>query len=158
MNHDPAVVLEHGLAVLIGANRLDPHDTGLAIAVFLLADDFGDRTHGVSWVDWRKKPHPCVAEVRDRIERDIVDRLSEHDVEGEQVVDRLAWVAQRSSELRRTVEWIARTRQPDVDRRFAFRDGPGHRVHELCADFEILEKIAWIGLGHVISSVAKDRL
>jgi hypothetical protein len=67
-------------------------------------------------------------------------------------------MTQRTRELGGTVERVAGASQPDVSRGLALRDRPRHSVHELRADFEILEKIAWVGLRHVIASVARDRL
>ena len=56
------------------------------------------------------------------------------------------------------MERVAGPREPDIQGRLALCDGAGHRVHELRADFEILEKIAWVGLHHVFSSVTNDGL
>jgi hypothetical protein len=124
----------------------------------VLTHDLRDGSQGVACIDRSKKPHAGVAKVRDRIERDVVDGFSEHDVKHQEVVDGLPRMTQRTGELCGTVEWVAGPGEPNVRRRLALGDRSGHRMHELRTDLEILEKIAWVGLRHVVSSVAKNRL
>ena len=94
VHHQPAIILEDGFISLIGTDRLDPHDAGLAIAVFLFANHLRDGPKRVAWINGTEETHACISEIRHRVERDIVHRFAEHDVKDEQIVDGLSLVTE----------------------------------------------------------------
>ena len=102
----------------------------------------------VAGIDRREELHAGVAEIGDRIERDVRHGLAEHDVEHQQIVDRRARIADRLGEGVGRLHREARAEQPVVERDVARRDGARRRVADGLAEAEILEEIAGAGLGH----------
>jgi hypothetical protein len=95
VHHHPAHIFEHLAAVGLAAGRAHEHDAGLAIGILLEPDHLGDRADGVARIDRRQEPAARIAEIGDRVERDVRNALAEHDVKGEQIVDRCARIADR---------------------------------------------------------------
>ena len=87
-----------------------------------------------------------VAEIGDRIERDVRHGLAEHDVEDQQVVDRRARIADRIGERVGGLQREARAVERVVERDVAGRDGARGRVADGLAEAEILEEIAGLVL------------
>src|SRR5690606_3476559 len=140
--------LKHTLPTLVGACGLDPHDPVSAAGVLLLTHDLRYRAQRVARVHRPQEAHASVAQVRHGVERDIVDRLPKYRMESEQVIDRLPLVAQAPSELRRTMQRIAISSEPDVERLVALSHGAGHSVHQRRARLKVLKEIAGVSLRH----------
>ncbi len=139
-HHHPAHIVEHLGAVLLEAGRADIDDAGLAARVFLQADDFRGGGERVARIDRAQEAAIRIAEIGDRVERDVGDGLAEHDVEHEQVVDRRARIADRIGERVGRLRRKARAEQRVVERDVAGRHGARRRVADGLAEPEVLEE------------------
>ena len=133
--------------MLVEALRADVDDAALAVGVFLEADHLGGRRQRVAGIDRLEKAAGGVAEIGDRVERDVGDRLAEHDVEGEQVVDRRLRIADRAGEGLGALHGEARPVERRIKRDVAGRERARRRVAERLAEAEVLEEPAGGGLG-----------
>ena len=97
-HHHPAHIFENGLAALVEAARADIDDAALAVGVFLQTDDLRSRVERVAGIDRLQEAAVGVAEIGDRVERDVGHRLAEHDMKGEQIVDRACGIADGAGE------------------------------------------------------------
>jgi hypothetical protein len=88
VDHDPAHVVEHRLAVLVDPDRVHVDDAGATVGVLLEPDDLGRGGQGVARVDGHAENARGIPEVGDRIERHVRHRLAEDDVEDEHRVQR----------------------------------------------------------------------
>ena len=118
-HHHPAHVLQHLGAVLLEAGRAHVDHAGLAARVLLQPDHFRDRSQRVARIDRAQEAAVRVAEVRDRIERDVRHGLAEHDVEHQQVVERRGRIADRVGERVGGLRRKARAEQRVVERDIA---------------------------------------
>ena len=94
-----------------------------------------------------------VAEIGDRVERDVRHRLAEDDVEDEPVVERTGRVADRAREGLARLHREARAVERGVERGVPLRHGAGRRVADRLAEREILEEAAPVGLAHSTISI-----
>jgi hypothetical protein len=97
-HHDPAYVLEHLAAVRLATGRAYEDDAGLAARIFLEPDDLRLGIESVAGMDRRENAAGGIAEIGNRVERDVRYGLAEHDVEDEEIIDRRAWIADRARE------------------------------------------------------------
>src|SRR5690348_17934918 len=97
-HHDPAYVLEHLAAVRLATGRAHEDDPGLAARILFEPNDFGLGIKSVSGIDRRKSAAGGIAEIGNRVERDVRYGLAEHGVEDEEIIDRRAWIADRARE------------------------------------------------------------
>ena len=74
-------------------------DAALLVRVFLEPDDLRGRRQCIACEHRLREPAIGVAEISDRVERDVRHRLAEHDMEGEQVVDRACRIADGACEI-----------------------------------------------------------
>src|SRR5262249_15195850 len=86
--HDPADVLEHLAAVRLATGRAHEDDAGLAARILLEPNDLGLGIESVSGIDRHEQAAGGIAEIGDRVERDVRYGLAEHDVEDEEIIDR----------------------------------------------------------------------
>ena len=146
-HHHPAREIEHGLAVLIGAARAHIDDTGLLVGIFLQPDHFRHRIERVAGIDGFEEVAIGIAEIGHGVERNVRHRLAEHHVENQEIVNRRVPVADLGGEGVGRLHGKARAEQAVVKRHVADRDRARRGVADVLAETEILEKIAWIGLG-----------
>ena len=146
-HHHPAHVVDHGLAALVEAPRAHIDDAALPVRVLLEADHLGDRRQRVARIDGLEEAAVGVAEIGDGVERDVRHRLAEHDVEGEQVVDRARRIADRPGEGLGALRREARPVERRIERGVADVERARRRVADRLADAEILEEAAGGGLG-----------
>ena len=153
-HHHPADIVDHRLAALVEALRAHIDDAGLPVGVLLEADHLRDRRERVAGIDGLQKPAVGVAEIGDRVQRDVGHRLAEHDVEGEQIVDR----ACRDSRSRGRRSRRSAPRSAAVERRIergvAAVQRARRRVAQRLAEPEILEEAAGGGLGRTRGVIA----
>ena len=116
------------------------------------------RAQRIAGVHRREKAAGRIAEVGDRIERDVRHGFAEHDVEDEQIIDRRARIADRARESVRRLDRKARTEQPVVDRDVAHGDRARRRVPDHLADAEILEEIAGTVFDIVLTTMPDPEL
>ena len=142
----PAAIAQHGLAVLVGADRAHVDHAGLAVRALLEADHLGDGRQGLARIDRPAEPALGVAEIGERVEGDVRHGLAEHHVEGEQVVERALRVAEGAGEGVRRLHGEARAVEAGVERHVADRHGARRGVADGLAEAEILEEAAGIRL------------
>ena len=147
-HHHPAHVFEHRAAVLFGARRAHIDDAGLAVGIFLQPDDFRKRAQRVARIERRAEIASGIAEIGDRIERDVGHGLAEHDVKHQQIVDRRARIADRLREFVRRLHREARAEQAGVERDIAHCHRARRRVTDHFADAKIFKKLSGTRLGH----------
>ena len=141
-HHHPPNVGQYGDAVLVHAVGAQINDPGIAARIFAQAEDFGGRRERVAGIDGRQKAAIGIAEVRDRIERDVRHRLAEDDVEDDQIVDRRRRVSDRAGERRRGLHGKPAPVEPLIDRRVALGDRARRRVGDHLPNAEAFEIIA----------------
>src|SRR5260370_180815 len=90
-----------------------------------------------------------IAEIGNRVERDVRYGLAEHDVEDEEIIDRRAWIADRAREDIRGLHGKTRTEEAIVERDVPDRDGARNGVLDHLADVKVFEKVAVAGLRHI---------
>ena len=74
--------------MLIAAGRAHVDDAGLAVLVGFQAHDLGVTGDGVARVQRHAEATPCIAQVGDRVERNVGHGAAEHQVKGEHRVER----------------------------------------------------------------------
>src|SRR6266511_1808530 len=89
-----------------------------------------------------------IAEIGDRIERDVGYGLAEHDVKNEQVIDRRERIADRAREGIGGLDRKTRAEQTIVERHVSHGDRARRGMPDDLADAEIFEEIAGTGLRH----------
>ena len=109
-HHHPADIVDDRLAALVEPLRAHIDDAALPVRVLLEADHLGDGGERVAGKDRLQEPAIGVAEIGDRVERDVGDGLAEHDMEGEQIVDRACGIADGAREGLRALRREARRR------------------------------------------------
>src|SRR5258706_9414695 len=85
-HHDPAYVLEHLAAVRLATGRAYEDDAGLTARIFLEPNDFGLCIESVSGIDGRENAAGGITEIGNPVERDVRYRLSQNDLENEQII------------------------------------------------------------------------
>ena len=121
-HHHPAAHSRAPRAVLVDAGRCARRRRrSCRWSSRLQADHLGRGAQRVARIDRREEAHVGVAEVGDRVERDVGHGLAEGDVEDEQVVDRAVAVARGARERLGAVQRIARAGERDVERAVARR-------------------------------------
>src|SRR3546814_86249 len=154
---DPAHVLDHRLVMLVHAAAAHGDHAGLAVGILLEADDLALRRERVAGIDRRQEAAVGIAEVGDRVQRDIRHRLAEHHVEGEQVVHRRRRQAAGPGENFRRLQREAGTVERGVERLVAGRHGARRGVADDLAKAEVLEEVARILLRHPVLRPALRR-
>ena len=147
-HHDPADIAEDRLAALVLAGRADPDDAGPAVGVLAQAEHLGAGRQAVAGPDRRAERAIGIAQVGDRVQRDVRHRLAEHRVEHQQVVERRA---RETDGLRKGVRRLhgeAAAGERGVERRVALGQRARRGVPDLLPDAEILEEVAGVRLGH----------
>ena len=152
-HHRPADVFDDRLAALIEPARAHVDDAALFVRVFLEADHLRNRRQRVAGKDRLQEPAIGVAEIGDRIERDVGHGFAEHDMEGEQIVDWACGVADGASEGFRALGREACAVKRRIERRVAVAERARRRVADRLADAKILEEPACGGLGRRSRSV-----
>src|SRR5262245_42882025 len=95
-----------------------------------------------------------IAEIGNRVERDVRYGLAEHDVEDEEIVDGRARIADRAREHVRGLYGKTRAEQAIVERHIPHRDGARNGVVDHLADVEVFKEIAATGLRHMSHQIA----
>src|SRR5262249_21979171 len=146
---DRAYVRERLAAVRLAPGRAHEDDAGLAARILLEPDDLGLGIERVAGVDRRENAAGGIAEIGNRVERDVRYGLAEHDVEDQEIIDRRAWIADRARKDIRGLHGKTRTEQAVVERHVPHRDGAGNGVLDHLADAEVFKEIAATGLRHM---------
>ena len=146
VHEHPADQRQHFLAALVHAGGAHPDDAGVPASRLAAAEHGGRRADRVAGQHRHAEAHIGVTEVGDGVERDVGHGLAEHRVEDQQVVDRLARIAERAGELGVAVQRVAVAGERDVERGVALGEGARHGVADLEAGLEILEVVAGAGL------------
>src|ERR1700722_12830339 len=110
-HHHPADVIDDFGAMLIEAARARIDDSAFAIGIFLEPDDFRGSRQRIAGIDGRKEAAGGIAEIGDGVERNVGDGLAENDMEGEQIVDGAAGIADRLSKTIRRLHGESRPEQ-----------------------------------------------
>ena len=120
VHHHPAHIVEHHLALLVGAGRAHPDDAARLVGILAQAQHRRMRRQRVAGIDRHAPAELGIAEIGHGIERDVVHGLADHDMEHQQVVERRARQADRTRELVRRIYGEARA----VERRRSTRRRP----------------------------------
>src|SRR5262249_52829148 len=105
-------------------------------------------------IDRRENTAGGIAEIGNRVERDVRYGLAEHDVEDEEIVDRRARIADRAREHIRGLHGKTRAEQAVIERHVPDRDGASNGLLDHLADAEVFKEIAATGLRHMSPQIA----
>ena len=147
-NHDPAHELEDLAAVLFGRARAHVDRAAPAGGVLLEADHLGAGGQGVAGVEQRPEAAIGIAEICDRVQRDVRHAAPERQMEGQEILERRPRQPGHARQRRRAVHGEARAGQRQVQGGVALGHGARRGVEDLLADREVLEEVALGGLAH----------
>ena len=103
---------------------------------------------GIAGID-RLEPFPHgIAQIGQRIERDIRHRLAKHQMKGRQIIQRAGRQAAGAGKLIGGIKRMARRIKRMIERALAARDGARHRMGDRLTDAVIFKKPARIGFDH----------
>src|SRR5690348_7084921 len=142
-HHHPACVIEDWLARIIEAARAHIYDAGFSVRIFPQADDFGNSGQRGTGENRFEKPAVGIAEIGDRIERDIRDGLAKYDMKDKKIVDRRARIADLLREDIRRLHRKAWPKKPVIERDVAGGDCARRGMTDLLSETEVFEEIAW---------------
>ena len=146
-DHHPADIVDDRLAALIEPLRAHIDDAALPVRVLLEPDHLRNGGERVAGKNRLQEPAIGVAEIGDRVQRDVGHRLAEHDMEGEQIVDRACRVADGASEGFRALRREAAAGERRIERGVAAGQRARRRVTDRLAEAKVLEEPACRGLG-----------
>ena len=147
----PADVLQELAAVLLDPPGAHPDRAGGAARALLEPDHLGGRVQAVARIEQRAEAAVGIAEVGDRVARDVRHAAAEHQVEGEQVLERRPRQPRHPGERIRAVDAEARAGQREIEHGIALGHRARSRVVDRLTDREVLEEAAGGGLAHVRS-------
>ena len=152
VHHHPADIVEHHLAALVDAGRAHPDHAAASIGIFAQAQHLGVGRQGVAGIDRYAPAKFGIAEVGDRVQRDVGHGLADHDMEHHQIVERRARQAERARKDIGRVDGEARAVKPDIQCRIGLGQRARRGVADLLPDPEILEEVAGACLAHATCS------
>ena len=139
-HHHPTDIFDHRLAALVVPFRAHVDDAALPVRVFLEPDDLRGRRQRIACKHRLREPAIGVAEIGDRVERDVGHRLAEHDMEGEQIVDRACRIADGARESLGALGRKAHAVKRGIERGVATGQRMGRRVVDRLAEAKVLEE------------------
>ena len=146
-HHHPAHVIDDRLAALIGPFRAHIDNATLPVRVLLEPDHLRNGRERIAGKNRLQKPAIGIAEIGDRVQRDVRHRLAEHDMEGEQIVDWACRVADRASKSFRALRRETRPGESGIERGVAAVQRAGRCVTDGLAEAKVLEEPPCRGLG-----------
>ena len=141
-HHHPAHVVDHRLTALIEALRAHKDHAALPVRILLEPDHLRNGGQRIARKDRLQEPAIGIAEISDRVQRDVRHRLAEYDMEGEQIVDRAGRIADRASEGFRALWREARPGQRRIKRGVATIQRARRRVPDRLTEAKVLEEPA----------------
>ena len=155
VDQHPAHVLQQLAAVLLDPAGAHPDRAGRARGALLEPDHLGDRVQAVARIEQRAEAAVGIAEVGDGVARDVGHGAAEHQVKGQQILERRPRQPGHAGERFRAVDREARAGQREIQRGVALGHRARRRVMDLLADPEILEEVAGGGLAHLGSRCSR---
>ncbi len=146
-DHHPADIVDDRLAALIEPLRAYMDDAALPVRVLLQSDHLGNGGERVAGKNRLQEPAIGVAEVGHGVQRYVGHGLAEHDMEGEQIVDRALRVADGAREGFRALRREAAAGQCRIKRGVAARQRARRRVTDRLPQAKVFEEPACGGLG-----------
>ena len=141
-HHDPPAILQNNLARLIAPGRADINRSSLLIRILFEPDNFRHRRQRVARIDRFHEAAIGVAEIGNRVERDVRRRLAEDNVEHQHVVERRARITQRLGKHIRRLHRKTRAIKRGVKRDVADCHGLGRGMFDDLAETKVLEEIS----------------
>ena len=144
-HHHPAHIFQHNFITLINTRGTHINHTGFTVGVFFQPNHFGRGRERIAGKHGLEEFAIRVAQIGDRIERNVRHSFTKHNMERQHVVYRGAIITNLARHLVRRLQRKPCGEQRRIKRDIPSRDRTRRRVRQHLANFKVFKEIARIG-------------